>query len=447
MRRRSLHNGVIVETRVEARKRKEQSSQRWRRFEQVYVIITLLLFAQAFFPFFQAGQMDSVADGNALLQTIWKLIYVIAAVLIYIHRKHVMKIISRDKLTLVLLLMIVLSSLWSAAPEITMRRSIAFVGTNLFAIYLATRFSLRELFQLIAWALLAGAVFSLIVTILFPELGTMMHEGNLVWRGIFSHKNQLGRIMSLAAIVFFLLILMKQWPRWLTVGGFLLSVLMLAMSESKTAMIVLLITMGCIPFLTTLRWNPYARILFWLPASLFFIGLCLAIFPHMEALLRYFGRDMTLTGRTGLWDIVIEMIQVHPWLGYGYSGFWLGWEGESAYVWMVTTWEPPNSHNGFLDAALDVGLIGLCLILFSFVSRLYKAMRYHVSSHRWENLWPLLYLIYLVLCNLTETTLLDHNSFFWTLFITLGFSLPHKKRAEQRGRIRSRLRTTRRMEG
>lgn len=426
------------------------SSPRWRRLEQVYVLITLLLFGQAFFPFFLAGQMDSQAEGSAMLQTIWKLIYVIAAVLLYIHRKSVVKIVAKDKLTLVLLLMIVLSWIWSVAPEMTMRRSIAFVGTILFAVYLAARFSLREMFQLLAWALLAGAVCSLVVTILFPDIGTMMYQGNAAWRGIFPHKNQLGRIMALSAIVFFLLILMKQWPRYLTVGGFLLSALILVKSESKTAMIVLLITLGCVPFLATLRWNQYARILIWLPASFVFIGVCIAIFFHMEALFDFFGRDMTLTGRTGLWDVVIEMIQVHPWLGYGYSAFWLGWEGESAYVWMVTTWEPPNSHNGFLDAALDVGVIGLLLILFSFALRFRLALQAYVraqSGNRWESLWPLLYLIYLVLCNLTETTLLDHNSFFWTLFITLGFSLPLQKRAEHRRRVRSRIRTTRRLKG
>jgi len=431
-----LHNGVIAETREELRKKRMNSEKRWLRWEQGYVIITLLLFAQAFFPFFQAGQMDSVADGNALLQTIWKIIYVIAAVLIIVHRKRVLAVLAKDKLSLVLLMMIVLSTLWSAAPDITMRRSVAFVGTNLFAIYLASRFTLREQFHMVAWALLSGAVCSIVVSILMPEIGKMLYQGSSAWRGIFSHKNQLGRLMALGAVVFFLLFMMKQWPRWLTAGGFCLSIMLVLMSESKTALIVFLLVLGCIPFLRTLRWNEYARILLWLPIGLAAIGISVLTLSYLEPILRYFGRDLTLTGRTGLWDIVIEMIQQRPWLGYGYSGFWLGWEGDSAYVWMVTFWQPPNSHNGFLDVTLDIGLIGLGLVLLSFITRFYRALPYHMSSQGWENDWPLLYLFYLVLCNLTETTLLDHNSFFWTLFIAMGFSLPKPKVAEQRSRFR-----------
>lgn len=436
MRRRNLHNGVIAETRGESRKKRLKSEKRWLRLEQGYVIVTLLLFAQAFFPFFQAGQMDSVADGNALLQTIWKIIYGIAAVLIFVHRKRVMAVLARDKLSLVLLLMIVLSALWSAAPEITVRRSVAFVGTNLFAIYLASRFTLREQFQMVAWVLLSGALISVVVSILMPDIGKMLYQGSSAWRGIFPHKNQLGRLMSLGAIVFFLLFMMKIWPRWLTVGGFGLSVVLLLLSESKTALIVLLLLLGCIPFLRTLRWNEYARILLWLPVGLAGICVSVLVLTYLEPILRYFGRDLTLTGRTGLWDIVSEMILQHPWLGYGYSGFWLGWEGESAYIWRVTFWEPPNSHNGFLDVTLDIGLLGLGLVLLSFLSRIRRALPYQMSSQSWEHDWPMLFLFYLVLCNLTETTLLDHNSFFWTLFIALGFSLPKLRMAERRSRIR-----------
>src|SRR5947209_11054276 len=45
---------------------------------------------------------------------------------------------------------------------------------------------------------------------------------------------------------------------------------------------------------------------------------------HMtESLVSSVGRDMTLTGRTELWESVLSM-RVNPWIGAGFESFWLG---------------------------------------------------------------------------------------------------------------------------
>lgn len=417
-----MQDVVILETRASAQKNHYRESKIFVRFEQGFIIIALLLFSQAFFPFIQVGQPENVMEGNALLQLLWKVIYGVAFVLILIQRKRVLAILTRDKLSLLLLALIMLSFLWSQAPDITIRRSIAYFGTTLVAVYMAARFTLREQFLMVVWMLLGGAVCSLIVTLVMPDVGKMLHEGSMAWRGIYSHKNQLGRLMCLGAIVCFLVIMMKQWPRWIGWGGFALCSSLLILSESRTAIVVFVVLLVCIPFLYSFRWNVYAQLSLWMSAIMLGVVFTLVVVPNAEILLESFGRDMTLTGRTELWATVIEMIREHPWLGYGYSGFWLGWDGESAYLWMVSNWNPPNSHNGFLDAALDVGLVGLVMILIGFITRFIKAFRYIRTKQSWESFWPLLFLIYMVAGNLTETSLLDHNSFFWILFISFGFS-------------------------
>ncbi|GED69124.1 hypothetical protein BRE01_28260 [Brevibacillus reuszeri] len=421
-----MQDVLILETRASAMKKHYRESKVFIRFEQVFIIIALLLFSQAFFPFFQGGQPENVVEGNALLQLLWKIIYGVAFVLILIQRKRVLAILTRDKLSLLLLALIMLSFLWSNAPDITLRRSFAYFGTTLVAIYMAARFTLREQFLMVVWMLLGGAVCSLVITLVLPDVGKMLHEGSMAWRGIYSHKNQLGRLMCLGAIVFFLVIMMKQWPRWISWGGFLLCTSLLVLSESRTAIVVFVVLLGCIPFLYSFRWNVYGQLLLWMSATMLGVIFALVVVPNTEVLLESFGRDMTLTGRTELWATVIEMIREHPWFGYGYSGFWLGWDGESAYLWMVSNWNPPNSHNGFLDAALDVGVVGLIMILLSFFTRFIKAVQYIRTNQSWESFWPMLFLLYMVAGNVTETSLLDHNSFFWILFIAFGFSFSNK---------------------
>ncbi|WP_049558612.1 O-antigen ligase family protein, partial [Limnoraphis robusta] len=75
-------------------------------------------------------------------------------------------------------------------------------------------------------------------------------------------------------------------------------------------------------------------------------------------LLGLIGKDPSLTGRTDLWAWAREMIDKRPWLGYGYTAFWQGLDGGSAYIIRAARWPVPYSHNGILDLWLDIGLLG-----------------------------------------------------------------------------------------
>ena len=73
------------------------------------------------------------------------------------------------------------------------------------------------------------------------------------------------------------------------------------------------------------------------------------------------GRNLTLTGRTGVWAIVIEKIMARPLLGYGYGAFWTT-EGEAVQQY-VGTWAPHHAHDGYLNVCLDLGVVGISMIL------------------------------------------------------------------------------------
>ena len=81
------------------------------------------------------------------------------------------------------------------------------------------------------------------------------------------------------------------------------------------------------------------------------------------------GRDTTLTGRTDLWAELVGMAQ-NPLIGTGYDSFWLGDRMEK--IWGQFMWKPTQSHNGYLEIFLELGLIGLfllsCIIISAFKS-------------------------------------------------------------------------------
>lgn len=118
---------------------------------------------------------------------------------------------------------------------------------------------------------------------------------------------------------------------------------------------------------------------------------------------------------------VLEKIGERPWLSYGYGGFWLGLNGESADVWNAVKWQPPHSHNGFLDLWLDLGLLGLSIFAFSFMAACWRSVAWLRQNHTSEGLWPLAYLTFLLLANITESSLLRQN-FLWILYVSITLS-------------------------
>jgi exopolysaccharide production protein ExoQ len=85
-----------------------------------------------------------------------------------------------------------------------------------------------------------------------------------------------------------------------------------------------------------------------------------------DSLFGLLGKDMTLTGRTQIWSAVIDSIAKRPLLGYGYDAFWLGLDGESYRIILTVSWELAQAQNGFLDVMLEMGFLGLVVVLLIF---------------------------------------------------------------------------------
>ena len=145
-----------------------------------------------------------------------------------------------------------------------------------------------------------------------------------------------------------------------------------------------------------------------------------------EGLFGALGRDVTLSGRTLIWNAVLEQIWPHPWLGYGYGAFWLGWAGESGQVWLsivtLLGFVPPHSHNGFLDLWLVLGLLGVYVFAFGFLLAFLRAISCARVSRTTEGLWPLTYMTFMLMYNLTESAILQNHNVFWVLYVAIVLS-------------------------
>jgi O-antigen ligase len=152
-------------------------------------------------------------------------------------------------------------------------------------------------------------------------------------------------------------------------------------------------------------------------------GVAYWLLAHPGRALAVMNASSTLTGRSAIWSAVWTMIERHFWFGYGYSAFWRGLAGPSAFVWAVVAGTPPHSHNGFLDAWLDLGALGLALVAVSLLTTLGLAWSAMRRAESLVQTWPLVFVVFLLLYNLTESSLVVRNSLFWIVYVAAAASL------------------------
>lgn len=403
-----------------------QTAALHRTLTKVFVVFVFLLSSTGLLmPLLQqhSGSSADAGQGSPVTQVIWLGVYAVTLAAAFMRWPRFLRVATSDKLLLALVCFVVLSVLWSAVPEVTLQRSVALGVTMLFGAYLAMRFSPGEQLRLLAWALGISAWLSLLIALALPSYGISsdpLYQGD--WQGVFSHKNSLGSNMALGSLALSILALTSRRSRWILLPTLAVSLALLWLADSKTALVVFAMLLALWPLYQAMRWRHLLMVPLTITLSLAGAGVLLLLVRNYELLLAALGRNATLTGRTELWDALLDMIQAHPWLGYGYSAFWLGWDGPSAKIWLLTGSEVPAADNAYLELLLNVGAVGLGLFLLGFLAVFYRAIVYAHRARTSEGLWPLAFLTFLLLYSTMESVFLRQNDMLWILYVATALS-------------------------
>ncbi|HLL81452.1 MAG TPA: O-antigen ligase [Longimicrobium sp.] len=376
-----------------------------RHAEALFGVAGLFLFSGALIPLLlsESGVDLSPDGGNVLLRAIYTCIYAGSLFLVALR--------------------------WRSAIAVAFRSwaTIALVGTTAFGVFLAERYDTRQLLKLLAVTLGIAAVMSLAFSVGLPSYGLDKGDHAGAWRGIYAQKNGLGQTMVLATLVCFLLRPLVAGRARVAVTALMgLTVLLVLLSTSKTALTALAALLALSALYRALRWHFTVALPIVTSGVLVGSGIALWLVSNSEEILVAMGKDPTLTGRTPMWEAITASIAARPWLGYGYSAFWMGRSGPSAQVIEVIEWVTPHAHNGYLDVALQLGLVGLAFFLAALAAAIPRAVAAVRATTTADGLWPMVFLSYMVLYNFTETTLLQQNNVYWALFVaTLCSPLLH----------------------
>jgi exopolysaccharide production protein ExoQ len=354
------------------------------------------------------------------------LVWGMSSILICVFWKSTIIILSRNILICILTALAFLSFSWSEFPDFTLFNAKDILMMTSFSLYFAIRFSLKEQVQLIASTFFLGSIISTIFALGYPDIGIHGADGLVehlgAWKGIYGHKNVLGSMMVLSSLTFFLLpkenLNLYKWT------GVFLSIFLMVLSTSKTSIVLSFVLILIIIFYKNFRWQGKISVIF-TNIGILILG-CLAVFvlTYWIELLTGLGRDPSLTGRTPIWGYALTRLMERPLLGYGRGAFWAP---NSQYAveagQAIGGWIPPHGHNGLVDLALDVGLIGLSLFLISYFTVFLRALKQAYGTKNPEELWSLVYLTFLAMNNVTESCLLYGANLYWVLFITVVFTL------------------------
>lgn len=183
---------------------------------------------------------------------------------------------------------------------------------------------------------------------------------NVGWHGPFNHKNNLASFMVVAMLLV-LTLESEAWRRRLAVTAM---ALLVVLSRSGTgnggmfAAIAVYFLMRRVSRESARRGG--ALLSGWLLTALVTIGVGSVFLP---SLLRLYGKDPTLTGRTDIWAGVWPAIRARPWTGYGWGGVWSDPSREPTFsILRRIGFIVFHSHNGALEIMLELGVVGLALM-------------------------------------------------------------------------------------
>jgi exopolysaccharide production protein ExoQ len=400
-----------------------------RPAERVWLVVLLSTISGAYLPLIARRLGGEAVDANAtpLAHVVLLPLYVVLGLLIITCPKAFARAAWRGKFALALVGLAGFSTLWSAQPGLTLSRSISLLAPTALGVFIALRFSSTELVRLLAFALGIPAVLSAIVALVLPADGVSTIEYGSAWHGVYGNKNDFGRAMALGAAVFVLVALDgKRYRRvaWLGLAG---SLGLVVLARAAASLVVSAALLSLIPLFRSLRLRFTTTVGVWTVSILLLAILVTLLASNAEPVFAVLGRDTTLTGRTQIWAAVLASIFDRPWLGYGYNAFWQDWNGPSAAVLSSVGWETPNSHNGFLELWLDLGLAGLVTFMLGLGSAVRAGVARARHSDAIADLWPLVFLTFLVLINFSEAAILTQHSLFWVLYVAILSSDRHTR--------------------
>jgi O-antigen ligase len=342
-----------------------------------------------------------------------------------------------------LLVLMPISIIYSNYQMFSVIASFAQYATSLFALFLAAAFSWRHLlrifsnvvrvilaasllFEFVAAAIVRGPIAPIFKNYegdtppasAFYWTRAHLFDGDRI-QGIVGNSNILAFIAMIGLVVFAIDYAVSATPKWLSASSFALAAAMLLLSKSAgVAFAVAAIAVAAIVALIVegkdrdLRHRIYRWV--WACAGV----VAIVVLINRAEVFTFFGKTPDMTGRSTIWKLVLGLIAERPIQGWGWISHWM--PGVEPFEGLVVINKVPyyQAHNAYLDMWLQLGGIGLLLLLILVAMTFVKLWRLGVRHTNPLYLWPMLVFFGVLAQNLTESRMLLESG--WVILVLMA---------------------------
>lgn len=357
-------------------------------------------------------------------QIVYLLLFFLSLIILYKRFDKILSLIKSEKYLSLFVLICLISAVWSDYPVLSIKRSFQLFVIFLVIIEALVNIESSILLKQLKIVVSAYLFFNLYAGRFVPAATDPIFQ---TWRGIEIQKNHLAQTCIyclLSSVVFFSFdkkLLQKLYDGLLI----FVSVFLIYKAHSSTAILVLamIVFVGIIFQIESIFSKfGFGRSLLTL-IFLFLIGFILIFLIFSSEIFGlipgYFGKDMTLSGRSDIWKFVWSDIQKSLLLGYGFATYWImGSPRLEIFADLFEGFQVNQAHNGFLEIILQLGIVGTVFFLFLIV--MYGNRMFRVNN----NLAILIFIAILTL-NYTESALFKvgfgvTTFYFMTAYLALS---------------------------
>jgi len=348
------------------------------------------------------------------------------------------KIYKGNAWILILYAYMLISIVWTESPLISLKRWFRTLGDLMVVMVILTESNpFKAIVTAYKRCFILLIPLSVVLIKYFRQYGTQepKHFASNFWVGVTTHKNSLGLLAMLAALLFLWNIFQKDKKGKIVAIVYLIMIAYLlnggGHTRSSTAIVLIPIAVAAYLFMGKYKSRP-ERLLPVIVGA-FVITLVINVSaefifgaPIDEIISLAIGKDPTLTGRTLLWQELIALGRRHFFLGYGYEGFWT--QPIMQYLKEVNdgihSWGPSQSHNGYIEVFLNLGILGLIFLGFVVISAFKGTIKHFYQNFDYGRIRIVLLLI-LMFHNYSEASFTKPTHLPWFTFLLVAVNVPY----------------------
>ena len=304
-----------------------------------------------------------------------------------------------------------------------------FSVTAIFALWVTERYSVEKFEMLVFYAIACMTAVTFVSFIMFPQLCYSYETGLRTFCGLCMTKNNCAAELSFG-IAFQMLVWKAKHSKGekcsiLFFGVLGIQCLLILKCSATGALFCGVLTAAYViicgskkfPFRPPLGW-------FHLVVNIGFLIVAMTVLPLFAPFFETIGKDVTITGRTPLWERLIDVMMEHrTFNGFGFSMFWkndtaIRWfhQGFARDSWGATMIH--GSHNATIEIWLDTGIIGT----IAYFGMILISMRRTSDFSQAEYDFCSTFIVWETIFGLTERSYIPFCYQTMFLFLCMGYS-------------------------